>query len=77
MGPAVCAVVSFVRSYGHLPAPDFQRLKHDAFALNLNALEYIQLAWHQRYQQLAALDRRRKRGRPRRRPSLAALRPRP
>ena len=59
----VRAVVATVATLGHLPAPVVKRLRRDALALNLNALEYIQLALHQRYRQLVAQDRAKKRAR--------------
>jgi len=56
---AIQTMVEELRSFSRLPAPVVERLQRDALRLKLNPLEYVRLALHQRYEQLAADDRKR------------------
>jgi hypothetical protein len=57
MATALRGLLATVRTWGHLPAPVVQRLKRDAKAMGLGPLEYVQMALHRRYQELAKSDR--------------------
>ena len=57
VAPALRAIISAVRTWGHLPVPVARRLLEDAAAMGLGPLEYLQMALHLRYRELAAADR--------------------
>jgi hypothetical protein len=59
---ALRAMVEELRSYSRLPAPVVAKLKRDALRLKLNPLEYVRLCLHQRYRQLARVDRDNQKG---------------
>jgi hypothetical protein len=60
---AVREVISQLRTWFRLPAYVVELLQRDAAALGLNILQYLQMLLHRRYEELAAGEQQRGKGR--------------